>query len=77
MIAYDPASEDGPRVIEEPSGTWLVRLDGGLRVDTHFGLARAISKIPFEQRKQGGEYRLIDEFTAGPHRWARIKRTSE
>lgn len=77
MTAYDLASEDGPRVIEESSGTWLVRLDGGLRVDTHFGLARAVSKIPFEQRKQGGGYRLIDEFTARSHRWARIKRIPE
>lgn len=64
---------DDPRVIREDGRVWRVRLDGGLRVDTHFGLLRAVGKIPFEERRTGGSYRLVTEFTEGGHRWARIR----
>lgn len=63
-----------PHVIREDSNVWRVRLDGGLRVDTHHGLARAVSKIPFAERRRGGSYRLEGTFSQNGQRWARIRR---
>lgn len=62
-----------PRVVDEGDGVWRVRLDGGLRVDTWAGLARAVNKIPFSVRRGGASCRLVAEFAESGHRWARIK----
>lgn len=70
----DYASPDTPTVVQESEDIWAVRLDGGLRVDTYFGFGRAVQKIPFDARRVGGSYGVIGTFTAGGHRWARIRR---
>lgn len=67
-------SEGEERVVDEGGGVWRVRLDGGLRVDTFHGLARAANKIPPDVRRGGGKaYKLIEELTRDGHRWARIR----
>lgn len=70
-----PAREHNyPRVVDEGGGVWRVRLDGGLRVDTFHGLARAVAKIPFAVRREGGSYRLLGTtIERDGFGWARIR----